>query len=471
MVEKMEVDFDTADIAIIGGGPAGYFTALKIKEECPDADVALFEAGPLRKRVDPNLLFGWGGAGTFSDGKLTLSPEIGGWLEEFIEEKELLELIDYVENTYLRFGFPENRVFGVGPAKKIEELKVKARKVKLVLRPYKVRHAGTDGIYRVTANIYKHLLRLGVKICLNSPVGHIQKLDSGKICLELNSGKKVTANFLVLAPGRAGAGWLRREEEKLGLKFIETKEVGVDEGVRVEIPFEIMQEYTDILHEFKIEKFTDCFDDFVRTFCVCPHGHVKLEKQGDLYVVNGHSFAAPRKWSKNTNFAILVRANFTHPFRDPISYALLDVEKANKLGGGKPLIQRLGDLKEGRRSTWEKINKGRGVLEPTLKDVEPGDLSYALPYRIMQNVLEFLENLEAIFPGINDRHTLLYGVETKLYSSRVELRDGFETMIDNIFTVGDGSGCSRSIAHAAVMGTKAAQTIFRKKNSIKAVSI
>lgn len=457
-------DFNAVDVAIIGGGPAGYFTAIKIKEECPDADVAIFEAGPLRKRADPDILSGWGGAGTFSDGKLILSPEVGGWLEEFIEQTELLELIGYVENTYLKFGFPEDRVFGIGPAEKIEELRVKTRRANLTLRPYKVRHAGTDGIYRVTAHIYKHLLKTGVKICLNSPIEHVRKLDDGKIELEMKNGKKVTTTFAVLAPGRAGSDWLRREEEILGLRFVESKKVGVDEGIRVEVPFEIMQEYTDILHEFKIEKLTECFDDYVRTFCVCPHGHVKLEKKDGLYIVNGHSFANPKRWSKNTNFAILVRANFTYPFRDPISYALLDVKKANDLGGGKPLIQRLGDLRGGRRSTWDKITKGsRGVLEPTLKEVEPGDLSYALSYRIMRNVLEFLENLEGIFPGINDKHTLLYGVETKLYSSRVELREGFETMIDNLFTVGDGSGCSRSIAHAAVMGVKAAQTIAKKR--------
>lgn len=463
MAEIRQADFDKVEIAIVGGGPAGYFTALKIKEECPEADVALFEGGPLRKRADLNLLYGWGGAGTFSDGKLTLSPEVGGWLKEFIEEPELMTLIDYVEAVYLRFGFPEDRVYGVSPAEKIEELKSKTHKAKLTLESYKLRHAGTDGIYKVTANIYNHLLASGVKICLDTKIEHVRKLDNGKIELELANSRKIMADFVVLAPGRAGSGWLRREEEKLGLRFVKTEKVGVDEGVRVEVPFSITREFTDVLYEFKIEKHTDHYDDQVRTFCICPHGHVKLEKQGDLYVVNGHSFADPKKWSSNTNFAILVKAKFTEPFRDPTAYALLDVDKANKLGGGKPLIQRLGDLKEGRRSTWRKIEGSRGVIIPTLKEVEPGDLSYVLPYRIMCNILEFVENLEAIFPGIDSKHTLLYGVETKFYSNRVELREGFETMADNIFTIGDGSGCSRSIAHAAVMGVKAAQTIVKKR--------
>lgn len=457
---KTKIDFDEVDVAVVGGGPAGYFTALKLKEECPAVDIALFEKGGLRREGDKNLLFGWGGAGTFSDGKLTLSPEVGGWLEEFIEEDELLELINYIENTYLRFGFPEDRVFGVEPREKIEELELKTRRAKLTLKPYKVRHAGTDGIYRVTTHIYEHLLSAGVKICLNAPVNHVRKLGD-KTELELKSGKRILASFLVLAPGRAGSDWFKEEAESLGLSFVESEKVGADEGIRVEVPFEIMQEYTDVFHEFKIEKHTDCYDDYVRTFCICPHGQVKAERKNGLQIVNGHSYANPKKWSNNTNFAILVRANFTYPFRDPISYVLSDVKKANDLGGGKPLLQRLGDLREHRRSTWEKINK-KDNIKPTLQEVEPGDLTYVISYRIMSSILEFLENLEAIFPGLNDRRTLLYGVETKLYSSRPKLRDGFETEIDNIFAAGDGSGCSRSIVHASVMGVKVADTIAKK---------
>ena len=447
------------DVAIVGGGPGGYFTALKLKEDCPNLKIVIFEKGTKRRFGYKNLLFGFGGAGTFSDGKLTLSPDVGGWLGEFIGEAELLNLLDYIEKTYLKFGFPPERVFGIEPKEKIEELKIKTLKSHLTLKPYKVRHAGTDGIYQVTENIYNHLVGSGVEIRLSTQVKHVAQTNDG-FELELKTGEKAKASFVVLAPGRAGSDWLRDEATNLGLKFAASEKVGVDVGVRIETPFEIMSDFTNLLHEFKIEKFTKRFDDLVRTFCVCPHGQVKIEEKDSLQIINGHSFANPERWSANTNFAVLVRAEFTEPFKNPIGYALGIAERANELGDGKPLVQRLVDLRDGRRSTWDKINK-KG-LQPTLKDVEPGDLSYAIPYRILANILEFLDNLELVFPGLNDRHTLIYGVETKLYSSRIETREGFETAIDKLFVVGDGSGYSRSIAHAAVMGVKAAQEIARR---------
>ena len=453
---KRSVD---VDVSIVGGGPAGYFAALKLNECCPNLKIAIFEKGGLREREDPNIISGWGGAGTFSDGKLILSPEVGGWLGDFIEEKRLLEVMDYVENTYLRFGFPKEKVFGIEPIEKIEELRIRVRKAHLELKPYKIRHAGTDGIYQVTKNIYQYLRGAGIKIYLNTPVKHVLKSE-GKLELELEDSKKIRSSFVVLAPGRGGADWLRREAENLKLSFIETKKVGVDVGWRAEVPFEILQEFTDLFHEFKIEKDTKCFDDNVRTFCICPRGQVKIERKDGLAIINGHGYINPKKWSKNTNFAVLVKANFTEPFRDSIGYALDIVRMANKLGGGKPLIQRLGDLKEGRRSTWEKIN--RGNIESTLKEVEPGDLSYALPYRIICNLLEFFESLEPIFPGLNDKHTLLYGAEIKLYSNRPETREGFETMVEGLYVGGDGSGYSRSITHAACTGVIIAEHIAKR---------
>jgi uncharacterized FAD-dependent dehydrogenase len=450
-----QVDIDV-DIAIVGGGPAGYFAALKLKELVPNLRIAIFERGVQRKKGDKNLLFGWGGAGTFSDGKLNFSTEIGGWLNDFMEEREFLEAMNYVEKTYLRFGVASDKVLGVEPKEKIEELKIKTRRANLELKTFKLRHIGTEEIYKVTENILNELVNSGVKVYFDSFVEHISKVEE-YIFLQIKNGRRVRTDFLILAPGRAGSEWLKKEIEKLGLQFAETIQMGVDIGVRIEAPCEIFKDFTDLLHEFKIEKWTNCFDDRVRTFCVCPYGYVKTEAIDGLSIVNGHSFFDPEKGSRNTNLAILATASFTQPFRDPIGYALDVVRQTNKLGGGKSLIQRLGDLKDGRRSTWKRINKG--YVKPTLTEAEPGDISFALSYRLLSNIIEFIESLEAIFPGLNNKDTLVYAVETKLYSNRIQTKKDFETLMDCVYVAGDGSGYTRSIVQAAVMGVKVAQAI------------
>lgn len=449
------------DVAIVGGGPAGYFAALKLKELAPKIRIAIFEKGIQREKGDNNLLFGWGGAGTFSDGKLNFSTEIGGWLNNFIEEKDFLEMMDYVEKTYLRFGIPADKVLGVESEEKIKELKVRARRASLELKTFKLRHVGTDEIYKVTKNILEELLRLGVEVYFDASVEQVFKSDK-KIFLEIKGGRKAQADFLILAPGRAGSAWLKIEAQKLGLQFTETAQTGVDIGVRVEAPYEIFKDFTDLLHEFKVEKRTDCFDDKVRTFCVCPYGYIKAEKIDGLSIVNGHSFLDLQKNSQNTNFAILATANFTYPFSDATGYAMDIVRQANKLGGGKPLIQRLGDLKKGKRSTWDKIYKGS--VKPTLTEAEPGDISFALSYRTLSNIIEFIESLEGIFPGLNNKDTLIYAVEAKLYSDRIETRKGFETLVDQIYVAGDGSGYTRSIVQAAIMGIVVAKDIVAKQS-------
>jgi len=447
------------DVAIVGGGPAGYFTALKLKELIPNLKIAIFEKGTHRKKGDKNILFGWGGAGTFSDGKLVYSTETGGWLSDFIEEREFLEIMNYIDETYLKFGLPSDKIFGTEPKEKIQELKTRALRFNLDLKTFKLRHAGSDGIYKVTENILKKLLELGVEVNFNSEIKHITVFGKKKF-LEIKDGQKVKANYLVLSPGRVGADWFKNETKKLGLQFTDASQTGVDIGVRIEAHSEIFKDFTDLLHEFKVQKYTNCFDDKVRTFCVCPYGYIKTEKIDDLSIVNGHSFFDLQKRSQNTNFAILATANFTHPFSDSIGYAMDVVKQANKLGGGKPLIQRLGDLKSGRRSTWKKIN--RGGIKPTLTEAEPGDISFALSYRTLSNIIEFIESLEGIFPGLNNKDTLIYAVETKFYSNRIETKKGFETSIDNLYVAGDGSGYTRSIVQAAMMGVVVAKSIALK---------
>jgi uncharacterized FAD-dependent dehydrogenase len=278
--------------------------------------------------------------------------------------------------------------------------------------------------------------------------------------VETVDGEKFMGKYVIVAPGRSGAEWLQTEAQALGLKRLNNP---VDVGVRVEVLAAVMEELTNILYEPKFIYYSKFFDDQVRTFCVAPYGEVISESYNGVLTVNGQSYAERK--TENTNFAILVRTSFTEPFKEPIAYGKYLARLSNLLSGGI-LIQRLGDLEAGRRSTPDRI--ARSVITPTLKNATPGDLSFVLPYRYLADIREMLEALDKIAPGIHSRDTLLYGVEVKFYSSRLELSNSLETKIRNLFTIGDGAGVTRGLIQASASGVIVAREILkREKQKVK----
>jgi uncharacterized FAD-dependent dehydrogenase len=282
--------------------------------------------------------------------------------------------------------------------------------------------------------------------------------QSGQIKgVKLATGEIINSRFVIAAPGRSGAGWMKTEAASLGL---DTQASPVDIGVRVELPAPVFKEITDIIYESKLIYYSKTFDDKVRTFCMNPYGEVVTEKSSEILTVNGHSYAGRK--TENTNFAILVSSAFTEPFDDPIAYGFYIARLANLLGKG-PIIQRLGDLLAGRRSTRERIN--RCLTRPTLPEAIPGDLSFVFPFRHLQSIIEMLQALEKLAPGVNSRHTLLYGVEVKFYSNRIGLSAELETQVENLFAIGDGAGITRGLIQASASGILAAEAIARRLNS------
>ncbi len=456
------------DVIIVGAGPAGLFVALELARKS-NLRVLLLEKGrPLEHRLCPireeggecrhcrpcAQLCGWGGAGAFSDGKLTLSPEVGGWLGDFLPHSFLERYIAYVDRVYREFGAAE-RVYGLGD--EVEDWQRKAALNDLRLIPVPIRHLGTEHCSAIVQAMYEELARR-IEIRMNTPVVRLEVVGGQVMGVTAAGGEMLEAHFVVVAPGREGASWLRSEAERLGILL---RNNPVDVGLRVEVPAPVLSPLTDVLYEAKLEYTTRCFDDRVRTFCVCPHGEVTPEfADGDppVVLVNGHSYA--ERPTASTNFALLVSTSFTEPFHEPIAYGRYLARLANMLSGGV-MVQRLGDLRAGRRTTAERL--ARSVVAPTLKSAIPGDLSFVLPYRYLADIMEMLEALDKLAPGVNSRHTLLYGVEAKFYSSRLDLTPSLETVqIANLFAAGDGAGVTRGLIQASVSGVLVAREILRR---------
>lgn len=454
------------DVIIVGAGPAGIFAALELLDKKKDAKILIIEKGkdidqrkcPLMSgdiscRTCPEcaLLSGWGGAGAFSDGKLNLSPEIGGFLSRHIDRDTLQTLIDYVDKIYVKYGAPK-KTYG-GNREEIQEIERLASKNALVFIPSRVRHIGTDRC-RVLLKKLKESLNAKAKTLFGLEVGSIL-LEKGKaVGVKLKNGDKVYSDFVILAPGREGSRWLEEESRRLRLTLLQNP---VDIGVRVEIPASVFEHLTDITYEPKLLFYSKKFDDKIRTFCVNPYGEVVKEYLKGIWTVNGHSYA--KRKTNNTNFALLVSTFFTEPFDEPISYGRYIARLANFLGQGV-IVQRLGDLQMGRRSTHERIAKG--IVQPTLKDATPGDLSFVIPYRYLSDILEMIAALDKVAPGVNSKHTLLYGVEVKFYSMQLKLTNTLETEKENLFAVGDGAGVSRGLIQASASGVMAAREIARR---------
>ncbi len=458
---------DKYDVIIVGGGPAGIFAAMELCQ-APDLSVLLLEKGKdIDSRTCPfadkgiscppcspcDLVSGLGGAGAFSDGKLTLSAEIGGRLIDYLGLKGTEELVQYVDSIYLKFG-GSNRVYGNGD--EVEDLERRATLADLRLLPMAVRHLGTEHSRGVLREM-REFLSDRVEVKVNTIARAVLTEDGAVRGVETEDGQRFECRYLIIAPGREGADWLAREADRLSLT-LQTNPIDV--GVRVEVPEAVLRELTDALYECKLEYYSKSFDDRVRTFCVCPAGEVTMESTGGsdpVTTVNGHSYAERK--TNNTNFALLVSTNFTEPFRDPIAYGRYLARLANILSGGV-IVQRLGDLLSGRRSTNERI--ARGNVQPSLKSATPGDLSFALPYRHLKSIMEMLDAMDRLAPGVASRHTLLYGIEVKFYSSRLALSNNLESEIANMFAAGDGAGVTRGLVQASASGVVAAREIMKR---------
>jgi len=455
---------------IVGAGPAGIFSALELVENTSLNVLILDKGADINKRKCPasrgfgclncepcNVLHGWGGAGAFSDGKLTLRAQgVGGWLDKYVNEEELQGLVDYVDGVYTRFGAPNN-VYGED-LDRIEEIGRKASLAGLKLVPQKIRHMGTEKCAE-TLRQMRSFLDGKAKVQTRSEVKGLIVGDGCIEGVETVGGDKILAKYVVVAPGRSGAEWLKSEAQALGLKTLNNP---VDVGVRVEVQAAVLEELTEVLYEPKLFYYSRFFDDVVRTFCVAPYGEVITESYDGVLTVNGQSYMERK--TRNTNFAILVSTSFTEPFKEPIAYGKYIARLTNLLSGGV-VVQRLGDLEAGRRSTEERI--GRSTVVPTLRSATPGDLSFVLPYRYLVDVREMLGALDRLAPGLASRDTLLYGVEVKFYSSRLALNECLETPIKNLFTIGDGAGLTRGLVQASVSGVIAARQIVKREKHHK----
>lgn len=458
---------DGFDTIVIGAGPAGIFAALELTR-LGGGRIAVVEKGhSIAKRRCParqtacvgcrtcDIMTGWGGAGAFSDGKLTLTSDVGGWLGDYLDKPELDALLDYSDGLWLEFGATTD-VHGPDP-ETAAALEREATLAGMKLVPMRIRHLGTDRSPEVLEAMRVHLESVGVDVRTETAARRILVEDGRVIGVELDGGEVLEAASVVAAPGREGADWLAEQAHSLGLGLTNN---AVDIGVRVECPAPVMERLTSALYEAKLIYHTRSFGDTVRTFCMNPYGEVSTESYGDVVTVNGHSYAEHK--TEYTNFAVLVSQRFTEPFKDPITYGRSIARLANLLGDGI-LVQRFSDLKDGRRSTPDRI--AQSIVEPTMPQATPGDLSAVLPYRIMTDLIEFIERLDVLAPGIAGPNTLMYGVEVKFYSSRVAVDSNMSTRIDGLYAIGDGAGITRGLLQSGASGVVAARAIAETRDA------
>lgn len=457
------------DVIIIGAGPGGIFCAYELIKQKPDLNILMIEKGrSIEKRNCPkrqtkkclechpcSITTGFAGAGAFSDGKLSLSPDVGGNLPAILGYDKTKELIHYTDSIYLEFG-ADTKIYGMDKEKEIQEIRRKAIGANLKLIECPIRHLGTEEGYKIYAKLQHHLEAQGINILFSTMVEQIIIENGRAVGVATDKGEQFFAREIVSAVGREGADWFKDKCKEL---HIETTPGTVDIGVRVEVRDEIMQFLNENLYEAKLVYHTPTFDDKVRTFCTNPSGEVATEYyEGGLAVVNGHAYKSQEMKTNNTNFALLVSKNFTKPFTTPIEYGKHIAQLSSMLCGGKIMVQTYGDFKRGRRTTEERLC--RNNLVPTLKDAVPGDLSLVFPHRILVAIMEMLEALDKVTPGIASDETLLYGVEVKFYSNKVVINKEFETSVAGLRAIGDGAGVTRGLQQASANGVSVARSML-----------
>jgi uncharacterized protein len=471
------------DVIVVGAGPAGIFTCYELTLKLPEAKVLLIDKGHdiyrrncpiLQKKIEKcppaagkkdyagclpacSITNGFGGAGAYSDGKFNITSEFGGWMTDYLPDSTVIELIKYVDKINLKHGATDTITNPL--TDKVREIEKKAYAAGLKLLRAHVRHLGTEQNLEILKNIYEYLnekidmvFKTEVEDILTEKIGDQHRV----VGIQLKNGNQVYADKVVIAPGRDGSAWLSQILKKRRLKMINNQ---VDIGVRVETSNIVMDEINEHLYEGKFI-FNSSVGTQVRTFCSNPSGHVVVENHSGIMLANGHAYKDPKLGSNNTNFALLVSHKFSDPFDKPNEYAHEISRLANSLSNGGIIVQKFGDILKGRRSTEKRIKEG--FIEPTLKEAVPGDLCLVLPYHTMKSLIEMIEALDHVTPGIASEHTLFYGVEAKFYSARPKINDKFETEIQGLYVGGDGAGITRGLAQASACGVWIARDIVNK---------
>lgn len=460
------------DVVIVGAGPAGLFTAYELKRLNKALKVCLIDQGKRAKnRICPmkqghscvncqpcQILSGFGGAGTFSDGKLNFIPKLGkSDLFKYMSESEAYKIIDDTEEIFNKFGM-DAEVYPKS-TEKSEEIKrqVTLKGARLLL--IKQKHLGSDTLPEHIENFTTYLEDEGVEIIESGNVLDIEQDENNLNYVtyeKANSTAKMSAKYVVVAPGRTGAEWVQKLLDKHNIPY---NSQSIEIGVRVEVRKEILKAITDVIYDPTIFIKTKTYGDEIRTFCTNPGGYVTKENYYGYICVNGHALKNIK--SNNSNFAFISKVTLTQPVTNTRLYGESIARIANVLGDNKPIIQTLKDLKQGRRSEWHRINKG--FIEPTLKDCVAGDLALVMPYRIITNILEGLEELDKIIPGVNNDETLLYGPEIKFFSNEIETDNKFKVKDKNLYFIGDGAGKAGNIVVAAATGLISARDIIEKE--------
>ena len=468
------------DVIIVGAGPCGIFTAYELLEKSDyKLKILLIDKGydiysrkcpilgnkivkcPINKEGHSgcypacSITNGFGGAGAYSDGKFNITSEFGGWMTDYLSTDVVEDLIKYVDNINIKYG--ATLKITDPTTTKVKEIEKRGLAVGLKLLKAKVRHLGTEQNLEILKRIYEHLNQ-HITMMFKTEVKDIiveENQVKGIVCAD---GSQYFADYVMLASGRDGSAWLTEMCKKYGVKM---KNNQVDIGVRVETNDLIMEEINENLYEGKFI-FRTSVGTVVRTFCSNPSGHVVVENHSGTMLANGHAYSAKELGSRNTNFALLVSHVFNEPFDKPNEFAHEVAQLANQLSNGSIIIQKYGDILKGRRTTAKRLKEG--FVEPTLKEAVPGDLGLVLPYNTMKSLIEMMEALDYVTPGIASEHTLFYGVEAKFYSARPEVNDKFETRINGLYVGGDGAGITRGLAQAGANGVWVARDIIKKLN-------